>query len=134
MALRKFEPNQAEKILLRGAVERASNEFIELINQGKAIKCAEYYEDTAIIRCRPLGMFVGIESIQEFWKQFITENSGPLRYLHPMIECIDNQSAALSCYWRSENSRGEVFQELWGLQPDNSVKILQSEISIFPAQ
>ncbi len=133
MVTTKMPPKQSEKASLRSAVELASNQFIESLNKGDAAKCYKYYEATAIIRSRPLGMFVGIEAIRDFWQQFLADNKGNMRYLHPMIEVMDDETAVLSCYWKSDNLRGEVFQEIWGLQPDGNVKILQSEISVFPS-
>lgn len=133
MASLTMQPEQSDKAQIRTAVELASHAFIQALNQGNAAQCYKFYESTAVIRSRPLGMFIGIEAIQDFWNQFLLDNQGELKYLHPMVEVMDDQTAVLSCYWKSDNMRGEVFQEIWGQQPDGSVKILQSEISIFPS-
>ena len=113
---------QEQRSVVR-AVKEASERWKSAFNSGDAAGCAAQYEQTAVMKAEPFGVFEGVESIQGFWQKLVDDGFSDVEYIDPKIEAIDDQSAILTSGWKMNNAQGIIHRELWVVQEDGSAKL-----------
>ena len=109
------------------AVNKASNQWRSAFNSGDAKKCAEQYEENAVMHARPFGTFTGTKEIQGFWQQLIDDGFTDVEYIDPKIEIIDETCALLTSGWKMNKASGVIHKELWALQKNGAAKLREDD-------
>ncbi|WP_347505984.1 hypothetical protein [Pseudomonas anguilliseptica] len=114
--------DESETVVL-DAVNAASAKWKHAFNSGDAAGCAAQYEDNAVMKAKPFGIFTGIAEIQGFWQKLINDGFSDVDYIDPKIEVIDATSAVLASGWKMNNASGVITREFWVLQSDGTAKL-----------
>lgn len=112
------------------AVNEASDRWQSAFNLGNAADCAAQYEETAVMRAKPLGEYAGISEIQVFWQTLIDDGFSDVEYLSPTIEVIDETSAVLTSAWKMNKAKGIIHRELWVLQDNGTAKLREDYFEV----
>ena len=115
--------NEQQKANVAAAVKEASDQWKNAFNSGNAAECAAQYEQSAVMKAEPFGIFEGSDRIQEFWQKLIDDGFSDVEYIDTKIDVIDIHSAVLTAGWKMNNAKGVIHRELWVIQADGLAKL-----------
>ncbi|MDE1461339.1 YybH family protein [Spartinivicinus poritis] len=108
-----------------------SKQWIETFNKGDAKGCSEGYVVDAVMDARPVGQFVGRESILAFWQQFIqSTGASELIYKDVNVDVLDENNAVLSANWQMNVGRGYISKELWQRQGNGQWLLVEDDFTV----
>ena len=114
---------EQQKNVVLAAVREASERWKTAFNSGDAAGCTSQYEEDAVMKAEPFGVFQGVDDIQAFWQKLVNDGFAEVEYVDPEIEVIDQSSAVLKSGWKMNSAKGVIHRELWVLQADGSAKL-----------
>jgi len=79
------------------------------------------------MNAKPFGTFTGIKEIQAFWQGLIDQGVTEVKYHEPQIVADDENMAVLSSAWSMNKAQGIITKELWVIQKDGSVLLLEDD-------
>ena len=103
----------------------ASEKWKSYFNKGDAAGCASMYEPGATMVAKPFGTFVGRDEIQAFWQNLIDQGFADVTYVEPSIREEGERHTVLSSGWTMNNARGVITKELWAMQEDGTMLLVE---------
>lgn len=95
-------------------VREASNHWIAAFNRGDVAFCANSYTEDARMHAKPMGEFVGRDTILGFWSNFVTSTGATdLRYADVDLVVHAADRVQLSASWEMNVGRGIITNETW---------------------
>ncbi len=117
--------------MARAEVEETSRRWISSFNAGNVSVCAEGYADHARMRAMPMGEFSGRESIEAFWREFVSSTgAADLVYSNVRINVETADRVRLSAEWRMNVGRGIITNELWVRQTDGVFRLEEDDFVV----
>lgn len=120
--------NAYELDLLYRVVWTASIHWRNAFNSGDVSACGDYYEEEAVFRAHPFGLYVGKEAICKFVQQLIDDGYQNVRYIDPHMIALDTRSVLISANWTMNKAQGYVYREVWVLQRNGKAKLREVDL------
>lgn len=115
---------------IREAVLTASQQWIASFNRGDADACVGAYTPDAVIQAKPLGIFRGRSTIEDFWRPFMASGAKDLVYHNINVEVVDESTVLLSAEWSMNVGRGIITKEKWSKQQDEVWRLEEDHFEI----
>ncbi len=94
-------------------VREASRNWVLAFNQGNIEGCLAGYRSDATMEARPMGTYVGIKAIEDFWRPFVESGAGELTYSNIHLRQAAPSTVILSADWCMNVGKGIITCERW---------------------
>ena len=115
---------------VRTEVLAQSQNWIKNFNLGNVEACIAAYQADAVMQAKPMGTFVGLETISEFWKPFMASGAKDLEYHDVVVEVLDDSTVLLSANWSMNVGRGVITKEKWVKQKDGNWQLAEDDFEV----